>query len=137
MAVIASWLSGFNSHSDASNGEPVRDRNERAVPYVEGVVDAETAEMTALEPVTDDELTALALAADPDVEVGDDAVSVWELAEPEADDDLLPSSYMPSPMAGRRLLHGWRRWVVLLVIVSFLLIDAYGLCSTYGWVGFG
>ena len=90
-----------------------------------------------MEPVTDDELAALALAADPDVEVGDDAVSVWELAEPEADDDLLPSWYMPSPMAGRRLLHGWRRWVVLLVIVSFLLIDAYGLCSTYGWVGFG
>jgi hypothetical protein len=34
-------------------------------------------------------------------------------------------------------MHGWRRRMVLLIIVSFLLIDAYGLCSTYGHVGFG
>ena len=93
--------------------------------------------MTTLEPLTDDELTALALAADPDVEMGEDAVSVWDLAEPEADADLLPAWYMPSPMTRSRLLHGWRRTVVLLVIASFLLINAYGLCSTYGWVGFG
>src|SRR5438552_14652195 len=90
----------------------------------------------SLEPITDEELADLALAADPDVEVGDDAVSLWDLAATEQE-SLLPSWYMPSPMAGGRLLHGWRRRVVLLVIVSFLLIDAYGLCSTYGWVGFG
>ena len=89
-----------------------------------------------MEPVTDDELAALALAADPDVEVGDDAVSVWDLDDSEAE-VLLPAWYMPSPSTGRRLLHGWRRTVVLLVIASFLLTNAYGLCSTYGWVGFG
>ena len=90
----------------------------------------------SLEPITDDELAALALAADPDIEVSDDAVSLWDVAatEPEG---LLPAWYMPSPMAGGRLLHGWRRRVVLLIIISFLLIDTYGLCSTYGWVGFG
>jgi hypothetical protein len=27
--------------------------------------------------------------------------------------------------------------VVLLIIAAFLTIDAYGLCSTYGWVSFG
>jgi len=27
--------------------------------------------------------------------------------------------------------------VVLLVILAFLVIDAYGLCNTYGWVAFG
>jgi hypothetical protein len=86
--------------------------------------------------MTDDELTALALAADPDVEVGDDAVSLWDLAASEPE-DLLPAWYMLSPMTRTRMLHGWRRTVVLLLIASFLLIDAYGLCSTYGWVGFG
>jgi hypothetical protein len=86
--------------------------------------------------LTDDELTALALAADPEVELGDDAVSLWELNASEPD-DLLPAWYMPSPMTRTRLLHGWRRTVVILIVASFLLIDAYGLCSTYGWVQFG
>ena len=89
-----------------------------------------------LDGLGDDELTALALAADPDCDVGDDAVSLWDLAASQPD-ELLPGWYMPSPIAGARLLHGWRRRVVFFVIVSFLLIDAYGLCSTYGWVGFG
>jgi len=88
------------------------------------------------EPFTDDDLAALALAADPDFEVGDDAVSLWDVP-PSERADLLPAWYMPSPMGGSRLVHGWRRRVVLLIIISFLLINAYGLCSTYGWVGFG
>jgi hypothetical protein len=92
--------------------------------------------LAPLEAFSDDELTALALAADPDFEVGDDALSLCDLAASEPD-DLLPTWYMPSPMAGARLLHGWRRRVVILIIISFLLINAYGLCSTYGWVGFG
>ena len=87
--------------------------------------------------LTDEELGALALAADPDAEVEDGAVSVWDLERDDDGDDLLPAWYMPSPMVGSRLLHGWRRTVALLVIASFLLINAYGLCSTYGWVGFG
>jgi hypothetical protein len=87
------------------------------------------------ETVTDEELAALALAADPDAEVDDDAVSLWSAGEASAD-DLLPAWYMPAP-AATRLVHGWRRSVVLLVIASFLVINAYGLCSTYGWVGFG
>jgi hypothetical protein len=81
-------------------------------------------------PISDEELTALALAADPDAPIADDAVNLWEL-DREDDDALLPAWYMPSPMGARRLT-GWRRRVAILLIVAFLLIDAYGLCSTYG-----
>jgi hypothetical protein len=91
------------------------------------------AEVPDLEPITsisDDELTALALAADPDAPLDDDAVSLWELMDEGS--DLLPGWYMPSPMTGGRRLRGWRRRVAILIVVAFLLIDAYGLCSTYG-----
>ena len=85
--------------------------------------------------ISDDELAAEALAADPDAPVPDDAVA---LSAENLGSDLLPGWYMPTPAAvGGRLLQGWRRRVVLLVIASFLLINAYGLCSTYGHVGFG
>lgn len=89
--------------------------------------------------VTDDELTRLALAADPDTGVADDAVPLGELLgslEPSEGADLLPGWYMPAPMGTGRLLQGWRRRIVLLIVVSFVLINAVGLCSTYGHVGF-
>jgi hypothetical protein len=89
-----------------------------------------------LDVITDDELAEMALAADPDCELGDDAISLWELA-PQESDELLPAWYMPSPMAHTRLLHGWRRSLVLLLVASFILINAAGLCVTYGWVQFG
>jgi len=91
--------------------------------------------------VTDDELTEQALAADPDAGVSEDAVPLSELLGAAGGGgrtgELLPDWYMPAPMGTTRLLHGWRRRVVLLIVASFLLINAYGLCSTYGWVGFG
>jgi hypothetical protein len=84
--------------------------------------------------VTDAELAALALAADPDAEVGPDAVSLWAVAGVEADGPL-PSWYMPAPMRARRF-SGWRARVVRLsacsVIASFVVISAAGLCNTYG-----
>jgi hypothetical protein len=89
---------------------------------------------------TDDELTELALAADPDAALADDAVPLHELLAAGASsggDDLLPGWYMPVPMGGGRVLSGWRRRIVLLIVLSFVLINAYGLCSTYGHVGFG
>lgn len=88
------------------------------------------------EPISDDELTMLALAADPDTEVDDDAVPLTEVTA-AGSDGLLPDWYMPSPTGGGPRLTGWRRRVVLLIIASFLLINAYGLCSTYGHIGFG
>jgi hypothetical protein len=42
----------------------------------------------------------------------------------------------PAPPGPGRLLQGWRRRVVLLIVASFLLLNAYGLCSTYGYVSF-
>lgn len=94
-----------------------------------------------VEPVfTDEELTELALAADPDAVVAADAVPLSELLAAEgasSGDDRLPGWYMPLPMGGGLVLSGWRRRIVLLIVISFVLIDAYGLCSTYGWVGFG
>ncbi len=81
--------------------------------------------------VSDDELAAQALAADPDAPVGEHAVP---LASVVGAGGLLPDWYMPAPMGGAGLLRGWRRRVAILVVVSFLAVLAYGLCSTYGAV---
>ena len=85
------------------------------------------------EPLTDDELAEMALAADPDAPLDDDSVSPFQAAGL----GLLPDWYMPAVAAGLPLLQGWRRRVAFVIIASFLLINAYGLCSTYGHVGFG
>jgi hypothetical protein len=91
--------------------------------------------LDVLEPFSDDELSALALAADPDTAVDDDAVCLWDLTGTEAV-RLVPDWYMPSPMGGVRPLTGWRRlfarFNVALIIGAFLVINAYGLCNTYG-----
>jgi hypothetical protein len=71
----------------------------------------------------DDELTALALASDPDVVLDDDAECFWDVTG-SADDPWLPEWYMPTPMT-------------FLVIISFLTITMYGLCNTYGQLAFG
>jgi len=86
--------------------------------------------------LSDEELAALALAADPDLEVGDDAVPIRPLDRP-ASDPLLPSWYMPAPAASVRARSGWRRRVAVGVVSSLLLINAAGLCVTYGPVTFG
>jgi hypothetical protein len=78
--------------------------------------------------ITDDELTELALAADTDAPLPEDAVPIGaHLSQFAAS---LPAWYMP-PVARS----GSRRWklpVVLAVVSAFLLIDALGLCNTYG-----
>ena len=99
-------------------------------------------DLDAHEAFTDEELTELALAADPDAPVDADAVSLFDAVSAEGEGDggrggLLPGWYMPAVAGGLRPLHGWKRRVVWLIIASFLLINAYGLCSTYGHVGFG
>jgi hypothetical protein len=77
---------------------------------------------------TDEELAELALAADPDEPIPDDAVPLgtYLLQVPAP----LPLWYMPPVVrsGGRR----WRTPVVLAVVSAFLLIDALGLCNTYG-----
>ncbi len=78
--------------------------------------------------LTEAELTELALAADPDAPMSDDAVpmSVYLRQAP----GLLPSWYMPSPMA--RPGKSWRIPVVLVIVAAFVIIEAFGLCSTFG-----
>jgi len=88
------------------------------------------------EPFTDAELTALALEADAAAEVGDDAVCLWDLTD-WASTELLPTWYMPPTADSSRILGGWSRRVALFVIASILLINAFGLCVTYGWVTLG
>jgi hypothetical protein len=56
---------------------------------------------------------------------------------PELAPGLLPDWYMPAVAGGVRPLRGWRRLVVIVIVASFVVINAYGLCSTYGSVGFG
>jgi hypothetical protein len=80
------------------------------------------------EEILDDELTALALAADPDRPVDPDAVPIR--ISSAATSGLLPEWYMPAPMSAgpgraRRLLLGG---VVLILVV----INGAGLCVTLG-----
>ena len=86
--------------------------------------------------VSEEELTALALAADPGAEPDPAGPSLWELDGPTGP-QLLPEWYLPSGAAGVRRLRGWRRGAALVVVASFLGINAVGLCSTYGPVMFG
>ena len=84
--------------------------------------------------VSDDELTALALGADPDAPLEDDARPIWDIIR-GTEPGPLPSWYMPAPMHPRRV-DGWRRMIVRCgvasVIASFVAINACGLCNTYG-----
>jgi len=77
---------------------------------------------------TDDELTALALAAETDAPLDEAAIplGVYLSGLPGP----LPQWYMPPAIT--RGVKKWRAPVVLAVIAAFLIIDAFGLCSTYG-----
>jgi hypothetical protein len=75
--------------------------------------------------IGDDELEALALAADPDQPIAPDAEPWTDVAT-----GLMPGWYMAPGVARRR--RGWRSVVVLVVIGAFIAINALGFCITYG-----
>ncbi len=77
---------------------------------------------------TDAELTVLALAADPDQEPDADAVPMSDFTGERY--SPLPAWYMPAPMV--RGQNTWRTTIALTIVVSLLLIEALGLCVTYG-----
>jgi hypothetical protein len=79
--------------------------------------------------ISDDELTALALAADPDAPIGDDAVPVGSLQA--EGDPLLPSWYMP--VSASRARKDWRAVVAIAIAVGLVLINAFAICVTYGF----
>ena len=78
--------------------------------------------------LSDDELTLLALAGDPDAPLPADAVPF--VTDPEAGAALLPAWYMPAPMAVRRTPA--RAAAAVLIVTGLVLINALGLCITYG-----
>jgi hypothetical protein len=85
-------------------------------------------ELATDRPFSEAELTALALAADPSVPLAADAVPLAQYLGEQ--DGLLPAWYMPSPMvrSGGR----WRIPVVVAIVAAFVIIEAFGLCSTFG-----
>jgi hypothetical protein len=82
-------------------------------------------------PISDEELSAIALAAEP-ITLDANAVP-WGGGDARTP-SLLPNWYMPSPsyhVRGR-----WTRAIVITLIVGFLVIDAFGLCITSGFISF-
>jgi hypothetical protein len=93
-----------------------------------GVINSDVGDGTT---ISDEELSALALAAGP-ITLGADAVP-WGGGESRTP-SLLPNWYMPSPsyhLRGRAT-----RAIVITLIVGFLVIDAFGLCITSGFLSF-
>ena len=79
--------------------------------------------------ISDAELAELAMAADPDVLVEEDAVRLRSLG---ADDSsLLPEWYMP--VVQRRASSDWRAAVAVSIAVGLVLINAFAICVTYGF----
>jgi hypothetical protein len=82
--------------------------------------------------LSDEELTELALAADPSAPIPEGAVPIGiHLAR---FGPALPLWYMPS--AVRRGGRTWKMPFVIAIVSAFVLIDAMGLCNTYGILGF-
>jgi hypothetical protein len=80
--------------------------------------------------ISDEELTSLALAADPDAPLELDSIP-WNFG---FGSNPLPEWYMPLPMARGR--GRGTRIVVGSLVVGFLIIGAFGLCITSGFIQF-
>jgi hypothetical protein len=85
--------------------------------------------MTDLTAISDEELDALALAADPDLVLDDDAVPF--VIDGPGGPDLLPGWYMPVPQSTKRTPA--RMIGAATIIGSLVLVNAAGLCVTYGF----
>jgi hypothetical protein len=89
----------------------------------------ENDDLKVAERLSDEELTTLALAADPDAPLDPDAVpwraGMWQVG-------LLPDWYMPRPIAADR--GRGTRIVIYAVVAGFLVIGAFGLCITSGFL---
>lgn len=79
--------------------------------------------------ITDDELTELALAAEPHDPMADDAVPFRPL---EAEGQpLLPEWYMPASTGRAR--RDWRSRVAISMAIGLMLISSCGFCITNGF----
>jgi hypothetical protein len=77
---------------------------------------------------SDEELGALAMAADPDAALPNGCVPIDFYMN--RDTSQLPEWYMPA--AALRVTTRWRAAVLLALVVAFVAIEAVGLCGTYG-----
>jgi hypothetical protein len=75
---------------------------------------------------SDEELAELALAADPDAPIADDAVPFGQ----REGGALLPDWYMPVPAGLARSPR--KRAAVGVIVLSLLALNGAGLCVTYG-----
>jgi hypothetical protein len=84
-------------------------------------------------PLSDEELCRLALAADPHAPLSDEAIPL-SIHLAQFAGAPLPGWYMAPATArgGRR----WRTPIVVAIISAFLLIEALGLCNTFGQLSF-
>ena len=82
--------------------------------------------------ISDEELAAEALAADPEAPLDEHARPFTIAAGADEEFALLPDWYMPPVRhsRGSRVVAS----VVLLIVGSLLLSEAFGLCLTYGRV---
>jgi hypothetical protein len=78
--------------------------------------------------ITDEELTALALAAAGDDDLAPDAQPWADAMAPGS--DLLPSWYMPGTV--RHTRSRWHSAIVILIVAGFVIINLAGFCITYG-----
>jgi hypothetical protein len=78
--------------------------------------------------ITDEELAELALAADPNAPLDDDAVP-FNAGHPEGA-ALLPEWYMP--VDASRVRSDWRGIVALGIAVGLVLCNAFAICVTNG-----
>jgi hypothetical protein len=79
--------------------------------------------------ISEEELTALALAADPDLALGDDAMPFRSLQAEGT--PLLPDWYMP--VSASRARRDWRSRVAISIAVGLVFINAFGICVTNGF----
>jgi hypothetical protein len=84
--------------------------------------------------ISDDELTELALAADADAPLSDDAVPISEVLGDEPELALVPAWLMP-PTRAAVSARGRRRIMVLgLFVLALLAVNVVGLCVTNGYL---
>jgi len=89
-----------------------------------------TDDHVAPEAFSDEELTRLAMTADRDAPIDDDAVPWnWGIGFERS---LLPDWYMPRPMATGR--GKGTKMVVGTLVAGLLIIGAFGLCITSGFL---
>ena len=81
-------------------------------------------------PPSDEELCRLALAADSSAPLSDDAIPL-SLHLAQFAGAALPAWYM-APATAARGGSRWRTPIVVTIISAFLLIEALGLCNTFG-----